>query len=345
MAVSRRGRGIVALGFAVVGPGRFAAGRIMPALMQAQLCAAVAVVGSNRERAEAFASDHGVPAAYDDLGAALADPRVDAVWVATPHNRHRPVVEAAAAARKHVLCEKPLATTAADARAIVAACARAGVALGTGFHLRHHPLHAEARRLVGSGALGAVVSAAGEWSLESQITAGAPWRRDAAVSGGGIVTGTGVHVIDLLRFVLDDEVEAVSAVTDAGGSSEAVDTRALATLRFRRGTLAAVRCVRPVHRPPNDLLVQGTDASLRGAGTVDEAARGRLEVWGADAEITGVPAGTNMYALQARAFAEAALTGEQPSASGWDGLAVTIITAALYESARTGGTVRIASTR
>ena len=336
----------MALGFAVVGPGRFASGRIVPALARAQGCAAVAVVSRDRQRAEQFAAEHGVPAAYDDLGAALADPRVDAVWVATPHNLHRPVVEAAAAARKHVLCEKPLATTIEDARAIVYACRQAGVALGTGFHLRHHPLHVEARRLVTAGALGTVVSAQGEWSLESEIGSGAPWRRDPEASGGGIVTGTGIHVLDLLRYVLDDELAAVSAVTDAVISPAApVETRALALLRFARGALGVIRCARPVHSPPNDLLVQGTRAALTGRSTVDEASHGRLEVAGAETELTGVPAGTNMYAVQAQAFAQAALSGEEPNASGWDGLAVTIITAALYESARTGREVRIESTR
>lgn len=336
----------MALGFAVVGPGRFAAGRIMPALARAQDCSAVAVVGRDRTRTAAFAEEHGVPAAYDNVEAALADPRVDAVWVATPHDRHRPIVEAAARARKHVLCEKPLATTVADAWAMVVACRQAGVALGTGFHLRHHPLHREARRLVTAGALGAVAVAAGEWSLESPITAGAQWRRDPEASGGGIVTGTGVHVIDLLRFVLDDEVVAVTAMTDAASSPAApVETRALALLRFARGTLAEIRCVRPVHDPPNDLVVEGSDAHLIGRGTIDEATRGRLEVAGAETELAGVPAGTNMYALQVRAFAQAAMHGDEPDASGWDGLAVVAITVALYESARTGREVRVEAIR
>jgi 1,5-anhydro-D-fructose reductase (1,5-anhydro-D-mannitol-forming) len=336
----------VALGFAVVGPGRFAAGRIMPALIRAQGCAPVAVVGRDRARTEAFATEHGVPAAYDDLAAALADPRVDAVWVATPHTLHRAVVEAAASARKHVLCEKPLATTYADARAILAACRRVGVALGTGFHLRHHPLHEEARRLVSGGALGPILSAQGEWSLESPPSSGAAWRRDPVSSGGGLVTGTGVHVIDLLRFVLDDEVVSIAAMTDVDTSPIApLETRAIALLRFSRGTLGVMRCVRPVHAPPNDLLLQGARAMLTGRGTVDEASRGRLEVVGAEAELSGIPAGCNMYARQAEAFARAALSGEEPSASGWDGLAVTATTVALYESARSGREVTVEAVR
>lgn len=336
----------MALGFAVIGPGRFAGSRIIPALMRAQGCAAVAVVGRDRARTETFATEHGIPAAYDDLQAALADPRVDAVWIATPHDRHRPAVEAAAAARKHVLCEKPLATTIDDARAIVAACRRAGVALGTGFHLRHHPLHEEAHRIVAAGGAGEIVSIAGEWSLETPPSAGAAWRRDPEASGGGILTGTGVHVIDLLRFILDDEVVAVSAMTDGATSPIApLETRVMALLRFRRGVLGVIRCARPVHAPTNDLTIVGTRATLIGRGTIDEAAHGRLEVAGAEAELSGTPAGTNMYARQVEAFARAALSGEEPNASGWDGLAAAVVSAAIYESARSGREVAITSIR
>jgi 1,5-anhydro-D-fructose reductase (1,5-anhydro-D-mannitol-forming) len=336
----------MALGFAVVGPGRFAAGRTMPALMRAQGCAPVAVVGRDRARTEAFAAEHGIPAAYDDLAAALADPRVDAVWVATPHNLHRPVVEAAAAARKHVLCEKPLATTIEDARAIVAACRRAGVALGAGYHLRHHPLHEEMRRIVASGDAGEVATIEGEWSLESPASSGAAWRRDPEASGGGLLTGTGIHVIDLLRFVLDDEVVAVAAMSNGADSPiSPLETRAAAVLRFAGGTLGIVRCARPVHAPPNDLIVQATKATLIGRGTIDEASRGRLEAAGADLALSGLPAGTDMYARQAEAFARAAITGDEPNASGWDGLAVTAIAVALYESARTGREIPVTRVR
>ncbi len=336
----------MALGFAILGTGRFAAGRIMPALIRAQGCKPVAVVSRDRGRAEAFAADHGVPRAYDTLAAALADPRVDAVWIATPNDRHRPEAEAAARARKHVLCEKPLATTVTDARAIVEVCQRAGVALGTGFHLRHHPLLREARRLAGEGAIGPVQLAAVEWSLDTPINDSAPWRRDFAVSGGGIGTGTGIHGIDLLRYVLEDEVAAVSAFTDATTSPAApVETQIVADLRFRRGTLATLRAMRPVYAPANSLELLGSRASLVARGAIEEAARGRLEVQGADARLAGVPAGTDLYALQAQAFAEAVYRGDEPNASGWDGLALVIILTALYESARTGRTVEIATAR
>jgi predicted dehydrogenase len=331
------------LGFAVLGPGRFAEGRIVPALQRAGNCRLVAVVSRSRERADAFAEEHGVAKAYDDLGAALSDPEIEAVWVATPHALHREHVEQIAAARRHVFCEKPLATTLDDAKAIVRACRQAGVTLGIGYHLRHHPLHKEVRRLVVAGELGEVALAQAEWSLPPAPASGpgpAPWRRDPALSGGGIVTGTGVHAIDLLRFVLDDEVDEIAAFTDARTSPIApLELRALVQMRFRKGTLATVRCARGVHAPENDLYVQGLTGSATAHRTIDEATRGTLTVSGADALLSGIPAGADMYAFQAHTFAEAIERGEEPDASGEDGLRMVEITAALYESARSGRNV------
>jgi 1,5-anhydro-D-fructose reductase (1,5-anhydro-D-mannitol-forming) len=346
------------LNVAILGPGRFAAARLVNALNRAGNTKLIAIVGRDRERADTFAEEYGIPRAYDDLGAALADREIEAVWVATPHALHREQVEQIAAARKHVLCEKPLATTVEDAATMVRACRRAGVLLGTGFHLRHHPLHREVRRIVTSGGLGQIAAAEAEWSLTPRTSADpAPWRSDPALSGGGIVMGTGVHAIDLLRFVLDDEVAAVTAFTneearqamaalnepgrsDLAGTSH-VDTRALALLRFRGGTFATVRCNRGVFAPSNDLLVQATGGTLIGHRTLDELTRGTLEANGVDANFTGVPAGSDMYALEAQAFVEAVQEGNEPDASGEDGLRVAEITAALYESARTGRTVSV----
>ena len=331
------------LGFAILGPGRFAAGRIVPALSRAGNCRLVAVVSRDRARAAAFAEEHGAARAYDDLWAALSDPDVQAVWVATPHALHREHVEAVASARRHVLCEKPMATTVADAEAMVRACRRTGVLLGTGYHLRHHPLHREARRLVAEGELGEITMAQAEWSLPPMPPdASAAWRRDPELSGGGIVTGTGIHAIDLLRYVLADEVTHVTAMTDGESSPVApLENRALCLLHLQKGTLAVVRCARGVRAPANDLLLQSATASLTAHRTIDELTRGTLEVNGADARLSGLPAGADMYAAQARAFAEAVERGEEPDASGEDGLRMVEIATALYESARVGRSVAV----
>ena len=334
----------MSLGWAILGTGRFAAQRIAPALGKAREGKAIAVVSRERERAEAFASEYSIRRAYDSLEAALSDPAINALWIATPNALHREAVELAARARKHVLCEKPLATTLGDARAMVVACRQAGVAFGTGFHLRHHPLHIETRSLVQQGRLGQVIAAQADWSLPPPSGGGPPastWRRDTELSGGGIFTGTGVHALDLLRFVLDDEVETITALADSTPHQGAVENSALCLVRFRRGTLATVRCVRNAFAPANDLVLQGTTGTLRVRNGLDEQARGAMEIQGAEADFTGVPVGTDLYALQADGFAHAVSDGREPNASGIDGLRLVEATLALYESAASGRTITL----
>lgn len=331
----------MALGWAIIGPGRFAGEHIAPALQKAHGCRLVAVVSRARERAEEFAAAHGVPRAYEDLETALRDPAVEAVWVATPHGTHRDAVLAAARAGRHVLCEKPLATTVADGREMVLACRQAGVALATGFHLRHHPLHREARQIVQQGGAGAIVSVEAEWSLPARVRrTSAEWRRDPEMSGGGILMGTGIHAIDLLRFVLDDEVESVSACADSTPQQGAVDSRVVCLLRFRRGIFGSVRCLRGVHAPANDLLIEGDAALIRVRRGLADETRGALEVDGADTTLAGMPAGTNQYALQAEDFARAIAEHREPNASGLDGLRLIEVAAAIYTAAASGRLVR-----
>lgn len=331
-------------GWAIVGPGAFAANRIAPALNRAVNCRLVAVVSRDRARGEAFAEEYGAARAYDDLAAALRDPEVQCVWVATPHSLHLEPVLAAAQARRHVLCEKPLATSRADAREMLRACARAGVQLGTGFHLRHHPLHREAKRLVEAGEFGAVLTAEAEWSTLPPKPGGygytSPWRGEQELAFAGITTGTGVHAIDLLRFVLEDEITAVSALTDAETSPSApLESRAVVLLRFSRGTFATVRCTRNIAHVRNDLLLTGAAGWLTTRGTLGETARGTVESAGVKPDLVGLPVGFDLYAAQAEAFVRAAEAGDAPDASGEDGLRAVEALAALLDSARSGRTV------
>ncbi|MHB8575548.1 MAG: Gfo/Idh/MocA family protein [Dehalococcoidia bacterium] len=332
-------------GWAVVGIGRFAANRIVPALQKTPSGRLVAVVSRDKARAAAFAEEHGVDRAYDDLEAALRDREVRYVWVATPHSLHLEPVLAAARAGKHVLCEKPLATSRTDAREMIRACRRAGVKLGTGFHLRYHPLHREIRRLAGGGALGTIVAAEAEWSTAPSKPGqgySSPWRTDPELAFAGITTGTGIHAIDLLRFVLDDEITSVSALTNAESSPIApLETAAVALLRFRKGTLATMRCLRGVLRPENDLALIGSSGRAASRHSLDEVTRGLIEVEGAETDVAGIPVGTDMYALQAEALMRAVSDDTEPSASGEDGLRVVEVLEALLESARTGTTVQL----
>jgi predicted dehydrogenase len=132
----------------------------------------------------------------DDLERALADPRVQAVVLATPHSLHTDQVVRVAAAGKPVFCEKPFALKRADAERSVDACRRAGVALGVGTNKRFWPSMVELRRVVKSGALGRIMLIEGHYSNENSGMHFSAWRDSPDESPGGGMTGTGIHLLD-----------------------------------------------------------------------------------------------------------------------------------------------------
>src|SRR5262245_22864734 len=132
----------------------------------------------------------------DDLERALADPRVEAVVLATPHSLHTDQIVRVARAGKHVFCEKPFALKRADAERSVAACAQAGIALGVGTNKRFWPSMVELRRVAASGALGRVMLIEGHYSNENSGMHFSAWRDSPDESPGGGMTGTGIHLLD-----------------------------------------------------------------------------------------------------------------------------------------------------
>jgi len=133
-----------------------------------------------------------------DYAEVLADRRIDAVILCTPNSLHLPQVLAAAAAGKHVFCEKPLALTRADAKAAVAACAARGVTLGVGHERRFEPAILELRRRAGSGQFGTLLQIEANFSQDKFL--GLPdgnWRLSAAEAPAGPMTATGIHLLDL----------------------------------------------------------------------------------------------------------------------------------------------------
>jgi predicted dehydrogenase len=142
-----------------------------------------------------FAATHGLSLSTD-FDAAVADPRVRAMVLATPHSLHVDQVVAAAKAGKAVWCEKPLALTLAEAERAVAACRRAGVVLGLGNSKRTFASMLELKRLVAAGTLGDVLHVEGHFTNEHSTRVKGGWRDDPRESPGGGMTGAGLHILD-----------------------------------------------------------------------------------------------------------------------------------------------------
>lgn len=155
--------------------------------------------GATRTKAKAqdYADEKGFTLvdSYEDL---LAINDLDAVVLATPHSKHREQIEAAAAAGKHVFCEKPLTLTKADAEAAFAACEKAGVVLATGFNRRFHPSVHRAKELVDAGALKELMHVEGTMCAPNgMFLAKEAWRADKTETPVGGLTPMGVHLIDI----------------------------------------------------------------------------------------------------------------------------------------------------
>ncbi|MFH1329620.1 MAG: Gfo/Idh/MocA family oxidoreductase [Actinomycetota bacterium] len=169
-------------------------------------------VDPGQEAAETYARTYGLPV-YPDYEEVLADRRVDAVILTTPHQLHETQVVAAAAAGKQIFCEKPLALTAESARRMIEACDRAGVLLGLGHERRFEPAWEEIKRMVDAGELGVILHAEGHFSYDRFLTVPADnWRADKSQAPAAGWTALGVHLSDAFLSLVGPVVQVHAQV-------------------------------------------------------------------------------------------------------------------------------------
>lgn len=316
-----------ALRWGIVGLGRIAATEIAPAISSLTNSELVAVVSRDQARADAFAVEHGAHRGLTDFDGMLGDPDIDAVYIATPNALHAAQVVAAARAGKHVLCDKPLATSVADARQAIDACATSGVHLGMTFQTRFHDGMTEIAELIRSGGIGRVVIAQVEMSAGRKLPKG--WRTDPKLAGLGTINNIGVHGFDLLRYLLGAEVTEVAVLVDREPGFD-VDTAATVLLRFDNSTIAYVNANQAVPNPQDDVVFYGTDGRIVGRNLSRPNRQGTLEVLRSGSEETNRKVSTaGAYTATVGSFADAVLAGRSPSPSGLDGLRSVQLTEAI----------------
>ncbi|WP_342106935.1 Gfo/Idh/MocA family oxidoreductase [Methylobacterium sp. SI9] len=219
---------------------------------------------------------------HADLAGLIAEPEVEAVYVATPNHLHRGAVEALAAAGKAILCEKPMAATLSDAEAITHAVEAHKIFYGTAFDQRHHPAHRMIRAQVEAGRLGTVTAVrivyacwlGREWSEAGQPN----WRIDAAQAGGGALMDLAPHGLDLVDFLVGEPIAAIAALTQSKAQDYAVDDGALLIGQTAGGALASLHVAYncPDALPRRRLEVVGTKGMLVAENTMGQVAGGTL---------------------------------------------------------------------
>jgi 1,5-anhydro-D-fructose reductase (1,5-anhydro-D-mannitol-forming) len=292
------------------------------------------VMSRDAARGKAYAAEFGIPKSTTDLPSLWAD--VDAVYIATTNERHREECISAAEAGKHVLCEKPLATTLEDARAMVEACKRAGVVMGVNHHLRNAATHRALRDAIKSGRIGRLLAArvVHGGSLPEHLRT---WRLQEASGGGGAIMDLTVHDGDLLRFLLSDEPETVSAFAQNGGlAAPGVEDAAVIQLRFASGLIAQLldSFTTPYLRTMVD--VHGTEGSITALDCMPQKPGGTVAIRTKVGEEQLKLVHENYYVRGIRAFHDAIAGRGEPVCTGEDGVRSLAIALAARRSAESG---------
>jgi xylose dehydrogenase (NAD/NADP) len=303
----------------------------------------VAVASRDAAKAKRFAAEVGIPGVHDSYDALLADPEIDAVYNPLPNSLHAEWSIRAVEAGKHVLCEKPLAASASEARAMFEAAKRNGVHLVEGYPYRAQPQTLKLRELLDQGTVGRVqlIQASFGFTLKDGVNI----RLDPSLAGGALMDA-GSYPVSLARMVAKEGPSRVSALakwTDSG-----VDRTLVATIEFPSGLLAQISCSfdTAVHRRA---LIAGTEGILQttfynnpspAAPPILHLQRGKG--WDASVETLEVPT-TNGFLGEAESFERLVRLGPEhwTGATPGESLDIMLTLEALLRSARSGKPVDI----
>lgn len=246
----------------------------MPAFRICQRSSLAAVCSRSMQRATALARQFGATGAFDDLETMLA--HVDAVYVATPVHCHLDDARKVLAAGKHLLLEKPLARTVAEARKILALVPRGTFAM-EGYMMKFHAAHADIRKAVQAGEIGTVVQARARLGCWYPDIPGA-WRQYPERAGGGALLDLGSHLIDLLRWILGP-IRSIRALCNTQVFSYAVEDSATAILEFETGAHGIVEAyfAMPDRVGTGVLELTGTQGKIVAENTIGQNGGGSIQ--------------------------------------------------------------------
>jgi len=334
------------IGYAIVGLGYYGLNVILPQFVNCQHSRVAALVSGDPDKARATAARYGVPErsiySYETFDQIRDNPDVDAVYVILPNSMHAEYTIRAAKAGKHVLCEKPMATTVAECEAMIAACKTAGRKLMIGYRCHFEPYNLEAMRLAKAGPAGQIRYVRSEHGFVQRDPS--KWRLKRALSGGGSLMDMGIYSLQAARYMTGEEPEQVTARESTDRSDPRfteVEDMIEWLLKFPSGAIAS--CLSTYSANQNHVLLMGDKGRIE----LEPATRyDGNRLWtgkdGREADITPPPGpGKTQFAGQLDHLADCIRTDRSPIVSGEEGLRDIRIIEAIYRSAREGGTVRL----
>jgi predicted dehydrogenase len=322
----------------VLGVANIAVKKVIPAMQRGENCVVAAIASRDLARAETAARELGIPKAYGSYEELLADAEIDAVYNPLPNHLHVPWSVRAAEAGKHVLCEKPVAMSAAETLELIAARDRAGVVVGEAFMVRAHPQWTRLVELVRAGQIG---------ELRSGLSCFCYFNRDPAnvrnvrAWGGGALLDIGCYPIHTSRMVFGAEPLRVAGTIERDAELDGIDRLTSAVLEFPAGHMVFTCCTQAAARQTAQFL------GSRGSISLDipfnapagEVTRLRIDD-GRDLAGGGVTveeiAPCDQYTLQGDLFSRAVREGGQPPVPLEDSLRNMAVVDAIFRSAETG---------
>jgi predicted dehydrogenase len=334
------------VGFAVVGLGSIAKSAVLPAFGNCRKARLVALVGRDAKQTAQLARKFAVPFQYESMSYSdcLANPDVDAIYIATPQGEHEHLTIQAAKAGKHVLCEKPLAATVKQSAAMVEACRANHVLLMTAYRKYYEPATLYLKELIQSGKLGRIDVIHTAFSELHIPGISVPWLLNAKMAGGGPLMDLGVYCVNTSRWLVQEdpiEVTAQSWVHDSANArftevEEGISFR----LRFPSGLIVQVSSTYSA-APSSFIFVQGSKgwASLSPAFPFDEE-RHLVQKIGKRQTSRSFKV-IDEFAPEIDAFASSIQTGVLVAADGIQGHRDMIIINAIYRAAKRNKAIAI----
>ncbi len=328
------------LGFAICGLGGLSENQIAPALQKTAHCRLAGIITDSPDKARTWQSRYGIPTksvySYDTMDRLAHNPEIDVVYIVTPNAQHAEQTLKAAAAGKHVMCEKPMEVSVEKCRQMIAACAAAKVKLAVAYRCQFEPNNRECIRIAREKELGALRMIEASFC----ISVGDPgqWRLKRALSGGGALLDVGIYALQATRYLTGEEpilVAGIETKTDPVKYRE-VDETVTWQAKFPSGVIAL--CSASYELPP---LARFRGVTERGWFELDPAfyyggIRGRRS----DGKEINL-AGGDQFAAEMDDFARCILSDQPSKVSGEEGLRDVQVMMGIYESIRTGRAVAL----
>jgi predicted dehydrogenase len=322
----------------VIGAGNVFEYKSGPALYQTPNSQLVAVMRTSAAKAETTARQHHAQRWYTDAASLVADPEVNAIYIASPHYLHPEHIALAARAKKIVLCEKPVGISAAQAQQAIDVCRANNVPLVVAYYRRFWGIVQAMQQFLRDGAIGQVVTARVQLSDLFTGDGERGWLTSRAKSGGDALANSGAHWIDLLRVLLG-KVSDVMAYTSSKFSGWETDDTAIVQMRMASGALASLTSTRRTPIVTNELDILGTEGRL----FASPLSEGRLILHrrGREPEMLGYSRVGVMHSEMIAALIPVLLCGDASPVPGEEAVAVWKIMEAAYRSAEEGVRVEV----